>query len=678
MPQGRDEQRLERLVDLVLYLLDAERPRTLAEIAAEIPGYPPGREARRQAFERDKRLLADEGIVVSVEPVDGPEQYGYRIRPEHFFLQGLELDDEERAALSLAAAFVFLGDATGTRALRRLGIPGIVAARLDGAAVPAALGVPPAARGLVASVPLTGPVGEVFEAIGARRQVAFSYRGEHRQVSPWALRCARGRWYLVGLDHRRGAQRTYRLDRIESATIEVLEEQAADPPEPEALEAPIEPWRFGEGEEPAYEAVVVVEREQAEAARQELEGRARLARHDGRLVATMRVTNVEGFVSWLLGFGEYARLLAPEELRAAVLDWLTQIAADEVPRPARSGGAAGPAHAPAPRRPSPVRPVAGRLEELLAILSYLARRPGEPVALSELEAAFGRDRQELVQLLEFAACCGVPPYDPAALLEIVVEADSVTARLDPSLSRPRRLAASEAVALLACVRAVQAVEGSDPNRPLGRAAAKLERALGGHADRLAVELGRPAALEALEAALAAGTQVELEYFSVASERTETRTVDPFALFEAEGRWYLEGWCHRAGAERRFRVDRVLAVVRTGRSRCHEPAGAGPGAEDAVASLPAPYVASPEAVAVRLALAPAGRWLIDAVPEARTEPDGTVVVSVSSWPWFERLMLQLGPHATVLHPPEARRRRVEAARRLLARERLEGPPKGASH
>ena len=73
--------RLERLTDLVLVLLHARRPLTLEEIAQEVPGYPEGHEARRQAFERDKRLLREEGIPVLTEAVAGHEQFGTASTP---------------------------------------------------------------------------------------------------------------------------------------------------------------------------------------------------------------------------------------------------------------------------------------------------------------------------------------------------------------------------------------------------------------------------------------------------------------------------------------------------------------------------------------------------------------------------------------------------------------------
>ncbi len=59
--------RLERVTDLVLVLLNTEQPLTLDAIALQVPGYPEEHSARRQAFERDKRLLRDEGIPVQTQ-----------------------------------------------------------------------------------------------------------------------------------------------------------------------------------------------------------------------------------------------------------------------------------------------------------------------------------------------------------------------------------------------------------------------------------------------------------------------------------------------------------------------------------------------------------------------------------------------------------------------------------
>ena len=116
--------RLERVTDLLLVLLDTPRPLSLREIADRVPGYPDGHAARRQAFERDKRLLRDEGVPVLAEALEGHDQVGYRADPDAYFLPDLGLDQDEQAALNLAVAGVHLGAPTGRTALSKLGATG--------------------------------------------------------------------------------------------------------------------------------------------------------------------------------------------------------------------------------------------------------------------------------------------------------------------------------------------------------------------------------------------------------------------------------------------------------------------------------------------------------------------------------------------------------------------------
>ena len=82
---------LERLMNLVQILLNAKKPLSLVEIVQEVPGYPPGKEAYRGAFERDKRTLREEGIEIDMVEIGGEAQQGYRINPDRYYLPELNL-----------------------------------------------------------------------------------------------------------------------------------------------------------------------------------------------------------------------------------------------------------------------------------------------------------------------------------------------------------------------------------------------------------------------------------------------------------------------------------------------------------------------------------------------------------------------------------------------------------
>jgi proteasome accessory factor B len=196
--------RLERVTDLLLVLLDASRPLSLREIADRVPGYPAGHEARRQAFERDKRLLRDEGVPVLAESIEAEEQVGYRVDPDAYYLPDLGLEPDEQAALNLAVAGVHLGEPIGREALSKLGMGGSWPRR--GAPLP--LVDLPLVDGLPA-LPL------LFDAVRTGAAVDFSYRGAPRSVDVAGIRFRGGHWYVVGRDRAKGEARTFRVDRFD-------------------------------------------------------------------------------------------------------------------------------------------------------------------------------------------------------------------------------------------------------------------------------------------------------------------------------------------------------------------------------------------------------------------------------------------------------------------------------
>ena len=198
---------------------------------------------------------------------------------------------------------------------------------------------------------------------------------------------------------------------------------------------------------------------------------------------------------------------------------------------------------------------ASRLRRLLAILAWLAQVGEAPI--DETAERFDLTPQALVTELEMAACCGVPPYTPDQLMEIVVTDTSVSIRVGTSLARPRRLSPSEGFALATSARALLAVTGSDESGALSRALAKLDRALGG--EEIVVELDAPDLLPLVQDALVARRPLLVSYYSASTDRVTEREIAPLRLFASEGHWYVDAWCRTAGDLRRFRVDRIRSA-----------------------------------------------------------------------------------------------------------------------
>lgn len=309
---------------------------------------------------------------------------------------------------------------------------------------------------------------------------------------------------------------------------------------------------------------------------------------------------------------------------------------------------------------APTRDAGTRLRRLLAVLAVLARTGRATVG--DLAARFDMQPDELVADLELAACCGLPPYTPDQLMEIIVDEDEVVARLEPALARPRRLSPAEGLALAAAARAILAVPGADPDGTLRRAADKLDAVLVGR-DGLRVELDEPEHLATVRRAVAEGQQLALRYHSASRDEVTERVVDPLSVHHVDGAWYLDAWCHRAGDTRRFRVDRVLGAGPTGVT-------VAPGSHPT--PDPGPYVPSPDATVARLLVPADGAWLLEAVPVQRVTPHPgggwDVELAVSSPAWLGRLLVRLGPGARVLAPAELADAGAVAARRILQRYR----------
>jgi proteasome accessory factor C len=306
---------------------------------------------------------------------------------------------------------------------------------------------------------------------------------------------------------------------------------------------------------------------------------------------------------------------------------------------------------------------AGRLRRLLAILAWLAQVGEAP--LDEVAARFDLRPDALVAELELAACCGVPPFTPDQLMEIIVTEASVSTRPGTALARPRRLSPDEGLALATSARALLAVPGSDVEGALSRALAKLDQALGG--ERVGIELDAPAMLEVVQEAVETGRQLAISYYSASSDRVTERIVDPIRLFATEGHWYLDAWCEGAGDERRFRVDRINSAEVT------DAPGVGPDRPPEGGPGTSAFVPGADHRKVRLSLDPAAARQIESVPTAG--PPTTVAgrleveVFVGGEAWLERLLLGLGPDARVLEPADDRNVAADAARRVLERYRV---------
>ncbi len=304
------------------------------------------------------------------------------------------------------------------------------------------------------------------------------------------------------------------------------------------------------------------------------------------------------------------------------------------------------------------------------MVPWIVANPG--VAIADVAERFGVSEAELVDDLHVVWMVGLPPYTPDALVEVVMEDGRVWIHYADFFSRPLRLTPAQGLAMLAASDALLSLPGTDPDGPLARALAKLGAALGVDVDEaLDVDLGGAGSehLEPLRTSIADGTDVEIDYFSYSRDELTSRRISPWRMTANGGAWYVEGWCHRAGGERLFRLDRIARLVALGEPSDHPAPPDGRGSDAPL------FRAEADQMRVTLRLPPDAAWVVEAYPTEAVDraDDGTttVTLAVSTARWLERLLLRLGPDTEVVAErsfPGATDLRGPAARRVLARYR----------
>ena len=210
-------EKTERLLNLHIMLLVARRYVAKQDIRralyASYPDTAAGDEAFEKAFERDKEDLRDLGVVIEVGSLDAyfEDEVGYRIPPDESALPEIRFEADEAAVLGLAARAweqATVAKST-TEALRKLAAQGVEVdeARLDA---------------VTPRINAEEPTFDAFwEATQKRRVVRFDYRRTgstetvRRTLQPWGVVRSSGRWYVVGLDVDRQAERVFRLSRVQ-------------------------------------------------------------------------------------------------------------------------------------------------------------------------------------------------------------------------------------------------------------------------------------------------------------------------------------------------------------------------------------------------------------------------------------------------------------------------------
>ncbi|WP_114906470.1 helix-turn-helix transcriptional regulator [Ornithinimicrobium murale] len=296
-----------------------------------------------------------------------------------------------------------------------------------------------------------------------------------------------------------------------------------------------------------------------------------------------------------------------------------------------------------------------RLSRLLTMVPWLMNRQG--VDIVEAARELGVSQEQIVDDLQLLFVCGTPGHYPDDLIEASWEGGRVHIGNAEEIARPLRLGRDEALALIVALRALTTTPGVGAQDAIERALAKLEKAAGEAGSAAAAQVSvslevgevEHQRLEQIREALAGPRRLHLRHYNPTRDETTERDVDPMRVLSLEGRWYLEGWCHRVEDVRLFRLDRIEELDLLDQDGTPPPQ-ARPRERGGSA-----FQSGPGDVLVELELAPSAAWVAENFPMESVErrEDGSLRVTLlaTDVAWVRRLVWRLGGAATVLAPHE---------------------------
>jgi len=290
---------------------------------------------------------------------------------------------------------------------------------------------------------------------------------------------------------------------------------------------------------------------------------------------------------------------------------------------------------------------AERLPRLLALVPYLQAHQG--ISAADAAADFGITEAQLRRDLQLLWVCGLPGHSPGDLIDLSFEGDTVSVIFDAGISRPLRLTAEEALALMIGLRTLAEAPGLTDRDAVERALAKIESAAGEPVDAasVAVELDHvERTTPVLQRALDEGRALSIRYYTATRDETTERVIDPLRLFDLDGNSYVEAWCRGAEGMRVFRVDRIEHVDLL------DEAADPPAAAQLRDLSEGVYAPDPDHLLVVLRLSSSYAWVADYYPgEEDGEEDGRVRLSlrVADPAWVRSLVLGSAGNVEVLAP-----------------------------
>lgn len=296
-----------------------------------------------------------------------------------------------------------------------------------------------------------------------------------------------------------------------------------------------------------------------------------------------------------------------------------------------------------------------RVKGLLVMLPWLMKR--EKVKIADMAKQFSLSEADLIEDIELAAMCGLPPYTPLELTEVYVDGDYILVGPNKYFERRLELTASEAFGLSLLAAAAQDVPGFARGKDLKSALKKLRKVLGeGVVD---IDVESPEFLDVVTQCATTGERLEILYWTPARNEESVRVITVRSVFTDKGHWYVSANDDLSGSMRHFRVDRIRQAKNTGE---FVPVRIEP------VTIPTWFADTDGKILVVLEIEPSATWIVETYPCQKVEEleNGSMVVEivVTSEHWLSRLLLRGGDAVRVVSPESLVDARARSAQEML--------------
>lgn len=296
------------------------------------------------------------------------------------------------------------------------------------------------------------------------------------------------------------------------------------------------------------------------------------------------------------------------------------------------------------------------LARLMSMVRIIDAHPG--ISVEELARHFGRPEKSVRTDIALLDRAGVGDLLPGRTFDIdydlFLEEDLLSLRTPLNLSAPLPITDREFARLVTALKAMAPTLTEADQKLLPQTLSTLLAArVGTTTDALSVAtLTGPAPaisdltrekIAVIQEAMASASAISFDYVNGAGHTSE-RTVSPRELILERDGWVVTGFCHTAGSERTFRLDRSTNLA----SAIQAPIPS----NQVPSTTPSTEPEDPgEEVTVTLRADAA--WALRESPAATVEegPDGTLIATYRVWDpiWIRTELLSLSPYVEAVSP-----------------------------